>query len=250
VCCVDEPSRSRPAASDPESIRLRNERVMANQGLVHSIARGREFRNGGLSVEDMVQEGNRGLMRAAELFDEARGLRFSTYASYWIRQAIFRGIVDGGRPIRVPAHARKKMKEVDAYIRTVWAETGVSPSVHDAVDAMSISGERRRRKTYRRAAEALRATFGEVPDSELADVDISTPDPLSSSIADEQREQMARALPLLSDSHRQLLTLMYGLDGDLPVSLTAAARRMGICVETAHVMHRNAVRRLRKLLNR
>ena len=88
----------------------RNERVMENQGLVHQVARG--FRSRGVALEDLIQFGNIGLIRAAEKFEPERGLKFSTYAVYWIRQAIYKGIANTSRPIRVPLHARKEAAAV------------------------------------------------------------------------------------------------------------------------------------------
>jgi RNA polymerase sigma factor (sigma-70 family) len=241
-------SRS-PAPDDPESIRRRNEMVMANQGLVYAVAKYRRFRNRGVHRDDLIQCGLMGLIRAAEEFDPDRGRMFSTYARYWIENSMFQAIYDMSREIRIPVHAWKKAKSVESLVRSIRSAECVSPSIADAVEAMRIPGRRSRANTVRWAAESVRVRFGEVPVSEVAAVD-SSADPLPVLIASEQREQMARAFPLLSDSHRQLLTLLYGLDDDTPVSLTVAARRMGICVETAHVMQRNAVRELRNLLNR
>ena len=188
---------------------------MENQGLVHQVARA--FRGRGVALEDLIQFGNIGLIRAAEKFEPERGLRFSTYAVYWIRQAIYKGIANTSRPIRVPLHARKEAAAVHRCAKSMEAESGTKPWLTEVLDAMEARGGahpeagaaaprgRGRRGQVRRQA-ARRSRRREPPKDS----------PLSVSIDEEHREQLGLALELLCDEHRQVLTWRYGLDGSLP----------------------------------
>jgi RNA polymerase sigma factor (sigma-70 family) len=226
----------------------RNERVMENQGLVHQVARG--FRSRGVALEDLIQFGNIGLIRAAEKFEPERGLRFSTYAVYWIRQAIYKGIANTSRPIRVPLHARKEAAAVHRCVKMMEVETGTKPWLTEALDAMQARGEcaPAKRERLLRAAEADSAKFGVKPLEEVGGESHPKDSPLSVSIDEEHREQLGLALELLCEEHRRVLTWRYGLDGSPPLVIMATAALLGIGWRAAERMERAAIAELKRLL--
>lgn len=209
------------------AVEERNERVMQNQGLVHQIARG--FKGKGVAFEDLVQYGNIGLIRSAERFDPGRGLRFSTFASFWIRQAIYKGLATASRPIRVPQQPRKDARAVLARQGEMEAETGVRPSLPEVVASMEARGDHSpaRSGTILRATEVARARFGVKP---LEEVIRHATGPTVESVAidAEHREMLDRAMDLLPDDQREVLTLRYGLDGNPPLEPPAVAALLGI----------------------
>ncbi|MEJ7638501.1 MAG: sigma-70 family RNA polymerase sigma factor [Singulisphaera sp.] len=226
----------------------RNERVMENQGLVHQVAR--VFRGRGVALEDLIQFGNIGLMRAAEKFEPERGLRFSTYAVYWIRQAIYKGIANTSRPIRVPLHARKEAAAVHRYAKSMEVETGTKPWLTEVLDVMEARGDSAPAKRERllRAAEADGAKFGVKPLEEVGGESRPKDSPLSVSIDGEHREQLGLALELLCEEHRRVLTWRYGLDGSPALAITATAALLGIGWRAAERMERGAIVELKKIL--
>ena len=228
----------------------RNDRVMENQGLVHQVARA--FRGRGVALEDLIQFGNIGLIRAAEKFEPERGLRFSTYAVYWIRQAIYKGIANTSRPIRVPLHARKEAAAVHRRAKSMEVESGTKPWLTEVLDAMEARGDivPAKRERLLRAAEADGAKFGIKPLEEVVGESHPKDSPLSVSIDGEHREQLALALGLLSDEHRQVLTWRYGLDGSPPLAIMATAALLGIGWRAAERIERTAIARIKRLLNR
>lgn len=229
-------------------IEARNDRVMANQGLVHQVAR--VFRGRGVALDDLIQFGNIGLIRAAEKFEPERGLRFSTYAVYWIRQAIYKGIANTSRPIRVPLHARKEAAAVHRCVKSMEMETGTKPWLTEALDAMQARGECAplKRERLLRAAEADSAKFGVKPLEEVGGESHPKDSPLSVSIDGEHREQLVHALELLSEEHRRVLTWRYGLDGSPPLVIMATAAILGIGWRAAERMERAAIAELKRLL--
>jgi RNA polymerase primary sigma factor len=235
-------------AADPESVRARNERVMANRGLVVSIARTLDCDH--VPLEDLIQFGYLGLITAAERFDPGRGIKFGTYATYWIRREMYEGMMNTSREIRVPKHAWQKAQEVERCIREMGETSGTPPSVSEAVAMMDIPGQASRVETYRWATESIRQTFAPVPLFDAFAVPARDEAGDSAAMVTEEWEQIARALPLLPENHRRLLALHYGLDGQSPLDMKQTARRMRVSKQTAHEWRRIALDRLRKLLNR
>src|SRR4051812_2105419 len=237
-----------PGAEPVVHTEARNERVMDNQGLVHQVARG--FRGRGVALEDLIQFGNIGLIRAAEKFEPQRGLRFSTYAVYWIRQAIYKGIANTSRPIRVPLHARKEAAAVHRCVKSMEVETGTKPWLSEALDAMQARGEcpPAKRERLLRAAQADSAKFGVKPLDEVGGESHPKDSPLSVSIDAEHREQLGLALELLCEDYRKVITWRYGLDGLPPLVIMATAALLGIGWRAAERMERAAVAELKKLL--
>lgn len=234
-------------AADPESVRLRNERVMANQGLVITIAR--EIRSATISLADRVQDGNLGLMRAAEKFDLENGAEFSTYAAYCIRHAIYEGIFNASRIVRVPRHAWGKSREVERAASEVERAVGSPPSIAEAVAAMRLPGQASKGETYRMAAEAMRLRHVDDLFSDAAASIPAADDPEADAVAAEWRGRLARALTILAPDERRMTTLLYGLDGGPPVDLKVAARRMDLSIYTARRIKARAIDRLKDILD-
>lgn len=226
----------------------RNDRVIANQGLVHQVARA--FRSRGVALEDLCQFGNIGLIRAAEKFEPERGLRFSTYAVYWIRQAIYKGIANTSRTIRVPLHARKEAAAVHRHRKEMEERNNQKPSLNETLDDMEGQGQvapQKRDRLYS-AAAADGAKFGVKPLEECGQETKPKDSPLSLGINNENREQFYFAFELLTDEKKQILTWRYGLDGSPPMAIMATAEAAGIGWRAAERIERAAINELKELL--
>ena len=227
---------------EAELIRLRNERVMENQGLVNQVAWG--FRSRGIPLEELCQFGNLGLIRAAEKFDPDRGLQFSTYAVYWIRQSIFRGIATDARTIRLPAMASREVAEVlrrGAEMRAGGPRVGL----REVIATMNLK--------LPKAERVLQAVVAALPpnyefDEKLDVLDRSaSASPESRAIDAEHRVQLSRASALLTDTQRLVLSRRYGSP---PMNVAEVARMLGVCRKTAEKIELDAIATLRKHLNR
>lgn len=228
----------------------RDARVSGNMGLVHLIAR--RHRGRGLDMEDMAQLGALGLMQAAERFDPGRGRKFTTYATFWVREAIGRGIMDGGSLVRVPPVARREAAAVARRLGAM-AAGGPPPDLAEVLDAMvadgSIAASCRRiggRERFRRAYLACRPR----PDGEAVEqmAGAAGPEAGAAMIDAEEREQVRLALPLLPERQRTVLTRSCGLDGGPPMSDAAIGAMLEVSPSTVLWLRHEAVRRLRELV--
>lgn len=245
-------ARTESALTEPERqalVAARNELVMENQGLVHQVAKG--FRGRGVEMDDLVGWGQLGLLRAAELFEPERGLRFSTYATYWIRNAIFAGLGRAGW-VRLSKAARSEAAKVHRRAAAIREETGVEPRVEDVVDALRADGtfgQGQSRDRIVRSAVAASVEFHPVDDAFEYDGPAS-PSPLSTLIVAEHREQLSLALSRLPWGQRRFLDVRYGLGGHPPLPLRATAAALGLTLATAARRETAALSSLRKILNR
>lgn len=245
-----------PTTAGPDPVRVvsvaaRNATVMANQGLVYQIAHRYEGR--GLPLEDLVEEGNFGLMRAAEKFEPERGHKFSTYAVPWIRQAIDKAIGNTSRPIRIPLHTLRDAAIVHRRAREVAAETGRKPCLDEVLLEMEARGEScpEVRERLRDAAIAYGAKFGVKPLEEVARTTPPGESPLAGMIEAEHREQLWLAWELLPETHRQVLVWRYGLDGEPPRAYVAIRDLLGLTGwGAARRLEEKALEALRTLVNR
>lgn len=229
-----------------DGVRAREHLIMANLRLVISVAK--KYQNLGLPLLDLIQEGNLGLMRAIKKFDYRRGFKFSTYATWWIRQAISRSVADKGRVIRLPVHVHTQLRQINKTRQRLMHELEREPNPAEIAPHVGISAGRIQELIHQTQASITldspdqddeeAALFERIPDDDA-------PDPVDLLSGRERVKSVETLLETLTPREERVLRLRFGLHGGVPHSLSAIGEKIKLTRERVRQIEETALARLR-----
>jgi RNA polymerase primary sigma factor len=248
---VSSKKRARVEHLIDDGLAAREHLILANLRLVFSVAK--KYMGRGVPLLDLIQEGHIGLMRATKKFDYRRGYKFSTYATWWIRQAITRAIADQGRTIRLPVHMGERISQMYRIRHQLTQELGRAPTIEEMAEELGESPSKVRKMTrYSRRTLSLELPVGDEDDAALGDFieDTSSPAPEESVAKELLEENVQEVLEELPAREVRVLQLRFGLWGERVHTLHEAGKKMGITRERVRQIQAKALRRLRTLSRR